>query len=71
MNAITNLTEAESKLIEMAGDAPIAEQIAANGLPTRRVEAWHYTDLRNLLKQIPDTSFPVGGGERSRRNSSG
>lgn len=24
-----------------------------NGLPTRRVEAWHYTDLRRLLKSIP------------------
>lgn len=24
-----------------------------NGLPTRRVEAWHYTDLRRLLKTVP------------------
>lgn len=24
-----------------------------NGLPTRRVEAWHYTDLRRLLADIP------------------
>jgi Fe-S cluster assembly protein SufD len=23
------------------------------GLPTRRVEAWHYTDLRRLLSQVP------------------
>lgn len=24
-----------------------------NGLPTRRVEAWHYTDLRRLLSRVP------------------
>lgn len=24
-----------------------------NGLPTRRVEAWHYTDLRRLLSSVP------------------
>ena len=23
------------------------------GLPTRRVEAWHYTDLRRLLARVP------------------
>ena len=32
-------------------DAAI-EQIKS-GLPTRRVEAWHYTDLRRLLQAIP------------------
>lgn len=26
-----------------------------NGLPTRRVEAWHYTDLRRLLSDVPVT----------------
>ena len=29
------------------------EGIKDNGLPTRRVEAWHYTDLRSLLKSVP------------------
>ncbi len=29
------------------------EEIKHAGLPTRRVETWHYTDLRNLLKSIP------------------
>lgn len=24
-----------------------------NGLPTRRIEAWHYTDLRRLLNNVP------------------
>jgi len=27
--------------------------IEAHGLPTRKVESWHYTDLRRLLAQIP------------------
>ncbi|WP_081609758.1 Fe-S cluster assembly protein SufD [Mesorhizobium sp. STM 4661] len=25
-----------------------------NGLPTRRIESWHYTDLRRLLNVVPD-----------------
>ena len=25
-----------------------------HGLPTRRVESWHYTDLRRLLNALPD-----------------
>ncbi|WP_136657221.1 Fe-S cluster assembly protein SufD [Nitratireductor sp. XY-223] len=29
------------------------EDIKRDGLPTRRVEAWHYTDLRSLLKSVP------------------
>ena len=24
-----------------------------NGLPTRRIEVWHYTDLRRLLNHVP------------------
>ncbi|MGB6117628.1 MAG: Fe-S cluster assembly protein SufD [Mesorhizobium sp.] len=31
------------------------EQIKA-GLPTRHVEAWHYTDLRRLLAKVPDAA---------------
>lgn len=30
-----------------------AEAFRTLGLPSRRVEAWHYTDLRTLLKSIP------------------
>ena len=26
---------------------------AAAGLPHRRIEAWHYTDLRNLMREVP------------------
>ncbi|MEO5805715.1 Fe-S cluster assembly protein SufD [Devosia sp.] len=35
------------------GDAANAERISVIGLPTRRVEAYHYTDLKMLLKAVP------------------
>jgi Fe-S cluster assembly protein SufD len=31
------------------------------GLPTRKVEAWHYTDLRRLLSSVPCPD-PAGTG---------
>ncbi len=31
-----------------------AIEAVKDGLPTRRVEAWHYTDLRRLLTTVPD-----------------
>ena len=34
----------------------LAAEIRSRGLPTRRIEAWHYTDLRNLLRTVPDDS---------------
>ncbi len=61
------LTPAETALVdafaervsELPGDATVAlardnavERLKA-GLPTRRVEAWHYTDLRRLLATVP------------------
>ncbi len=62
------LTEAENALLmaytEQVGDLPgngdvlvardrLITDIKTKGLPTRRVEAWHYTDMRNLLRQVP------------------
>ena len=52
---------------QLPGDAAITTQrstllqgIKANGLPTRRREAWHYTDLRSLLRTVPaNTSATV------------
>lgn len=61
------LTPAETALVAafgerlslLPGDAAVAlkrddaiEMVKA-GLPTRRVEAWHYTDLRRLLISVP------------------
>ncbi len=62
------ITAAEEALVQgfadRAADLPGNDAIAAlragfirdieeTGLPTRRVEAWHYTDLRSLLKTVP------------------
>jgi Fe-S cluster assembly protein SufD len=68
-----NLTAAESALLDafggaigqLPGDAAITTQrstliqgIKANGLPTRRIENWHYTDLRSQLRIVP-TATPA------------
>ena len=37
------------------------------GLPTRRVEAWHYTDLRRLLTAVPAFDAGTATPSRSRR----
>lgn len=45
---------------DLPGDAAVAvkrdlavEQLKV-GLPTKRIESWHYTDLRRLLAKVPD-----------------
>ena len=62
------LTPAETALVDafarrfsqLPGDAGTARsrddavEMLKAGLPTRRVEAWHYTDLRRLLSSVPD-----------------
>lgn len=51
------LGPAESKLIEQltaAGAVAEAERLTGSGLPTRRVEAYHYTDLKQLLRAVPE-----------------
>ena len=41
-----------AQLKSLGADAE-AERIAIAGLPTRRVESYHYTDLKTLLRSIP------------------
>lgn len=67
VHATTNQTPAERALIDqfetslpaLPGDATVAARRARafdtlrKGLPTRKVEAWHYTDLRRLLSSVP------------------
>lgn len=67
VHAPTNQTPAERALIDqfdsslsgLPGDAAVAARrnrafdIVRAGLPTRKVEAWHYTDLRRLLASVP------------------
>lgn len=57
-DALVNAFSARAS--ELPGDAAVAvrrdEAVEAikRGLPTRRIEAWHYTDLRRLLTVVPD-----------------
>lgn len=57
---VENLTAAELAILESSERLPQSEEkhlayaaLRDNGLPTRRVEAWHYTDLRNAIKTLP------------------
>ena len=63
MNIPVRLGPAELKLIEQLnaiGATAEAERLAAAGLPTRRVESYHYTDLKLLLRSLPElASAPV------------
>ncbi|EJN06558.1 Fe-S cluster assembly protein SufD [Phyllobacterium sp. YR531] len=68
-------TAAESTLVdafvdrmgELPGDGEVVsardnaiEALKTQGLPSRRVEAWHYTDLRTLLRSIPAYDSAAG-----------
>ncbi|PZM13181.1 Fe-S cluster assembly protein SufD [Rhizobium tubonense] len=71
MQTTTRLTAAETALIEaynnQLGELPgngdvfatrdrLLDELKTTGLPTRRIEAWHYTDLKNLLRTVPAES---------------
>lgn len=76
MNIQTQIqrTAAEELLLEtfathgeaLPGDASVkakrqsAADIIGRGFPTRRVESWHYTDLRRLLAKVAAFSQPSG-----------
>lgn len=68
MQADIKMTAAETALVDaygsQLGDLPgdgavlsmrdgLLYDLKTEGLPTRRLEAWHYTDLRALLRAIP------------------
>ncbi|WP_404403824.1 Fe-S cluster assembly protein SufD [Pelagibacterium halotolerans] len=58
------LTAAEESLaaqLESVGAGDAAMRFRAAGLPTRRVEAYHYTDLKVLLSDIPPLAGAVTG----------
>lgn len=57
MHVPVRLGPAELKLIDQltaAGAVAEAERLTGAGLPTRRVEAYHYTDLKQLLRSVPE-----------------
>lgn len=68
MQQAIKMTAAETALVDaytaQIGDLPgdgavlslrdtLVHELKTAGLPTRRVEAWHYTDLRTLLRAVP------------------
>ena len=64
MHVPVRLGAAEQTLIDQldtAGAKAAAERLAASGLPTRKVESYHYTDLKMLLRAVP----ALAGAERA------
>ena len=75
MQTTSRLTAAEAALIEafnnQIGELPgngavtalrdrLLDDLKKAGLPTRRIEAWHYTDLKNLLRTLPPQAGDAG-----------
>ena len=61
-NFPVRLGPAEEALIaqlKAAGADAAAERVTVVGLPTRRVESYHYTDLKTLLRAIPPAATPA------------
>ena len=55
--SLVRLGPAEETLIaqlDAAGADNLAARMRAVGLPSRRVESYHYTDLKMLLRDVPD-----------------
>ena len=66
MQVPVRLGPAEETLIAQLnakGASAEAERLSASGLPTRRVESYHYTDLKTLLRAVPELA--AEGGEAS------
>jgi len=70
IQTINRLTSAETALVDsytdQVGELPgngavvgtrdrLLDELKTGGLPTRRVESWHYTDLKALLRSVPAT----------------
>ncbi|MBW9055771.1 Fe-S cluster assembly protein SufD [Rhizobium mesosinicum] len=75
MQTTSRLTAAESALVEAfnekLGELPgngavtalrdrLLDDLKKQGFPTRRIEAWHYTDLKNLLRNVPVQAGDAG-----------
>ena len=61
MHVPVRIGTAEQKLIEQlsaSGNDAAAERLSAIGLPTRKVESYHYTDLKMLLRAVPELAVP-------------
>ena len=82
IQATNRLTPAETALVdtytakfsELPGDGAVVaardvlfDDLKTGGLPTRRIEAWHYTDLRRLLVTPDETPCRRAAAGRHRR----
>jgi Fe-S cluster assembly protein SufD len=47
------------------------ESFAATGLPHRRIEAWKYTDLRNLMREAQPLAAPPDAAAKARARGAG
>jgi Fe-S cluster assembly protein SufD len=66
LKRVEKLTAAEEAMLEASERLPSSDakqtaymMLRDHGLPTRRIEAWHYTDLRNHLKAFPPIAQPA------------
>ncbi len=66
LKLVETLTAAEEAILEASERFAQSNEkhgafasLRDNGLPTRRVEAWHYTDLRNKIKAFPPLAESV------------
>lgn len=53
---VVKLTDAENQLADLlqaAGATDAKAALTQHGLPHRRIEEYHYTDLRTLLRDVP------------------
>ena len=57
------LTAAEDRLFTGLPDGEVAEALRSRGLPTRRTEAWRWSDLRAALREAKEASGQYAGGE--------
>ncbi|MCZ4272982.1 Fe-S cluster assembly protein SufD [Maritalea porphyrae] len=72
MNKDIKLSGAEEQLQALLlshGNKEAAAQFAANGLPTRRIEAYHYTDLKSLLREVPSALAVANDGASAKRSN--
>jgi Fe-S cluster assembly protein SufD len=64
MHVPVRIGPVEQKLIEQLesrGASAAAERLQTIGLPTRKVESYHYTDLKMLLRAVPE----LAGAEKA------
>jgi Fe-S cluster assembly protein SufD len=74
MNYPVRLGPAENSLIaqlQSIGATEQAERLTVVGLPTRRVESYHYTDLKMLLKAVPPLSTSAAAASAPALNVAG